>query len=369
MPNQNNAGDICLEEIRNEDVCQDSTASNGANIIEPSVAPSKDPKDDPSQQLTTRNKLLLFEMLLLTLGVMATETTISPALPRIVEQYPEQQTWVPWTLAAYNVVGSVWTPIAGSLGDIYGVKWITLISLVIYLVGEIGCALSKSIFVLIAFRAVQGIGMGVFVLCFAAIKKTFPPKWVPVALGIVSSMFSVGISFGLVGGAGFIKILKHTRWEYVFFFYVPFIVFAIVAFFFTMPPVKVDKSRKIDVIGAVLLAIGVTAFLIGLTLSETRGWKDGAVLGLIIGGVFMMGVFAAAECFIKDPLVDIRLLVTRDLLLMGIVSFLVGFALFATFQTLPFLYQIKFRISDPLTVGLLLLPALGSTRSSRSASL
>eukprot|EP00727_Mastigamoeba_balamuthi_P003992 m51a1_g13590 hypothetical protein (323) ;mRNA; r:176-1299 len=322
MSDKITAGDIRLEEIRNEEGCHDScpTAGNRPDCIEPSVAPStKDAKDDPSQQLTTRNKLLLCEMLLLTLGVMATETTISPALPRIVEQYPEQQTWVPWTLAAYNVVGSVWTPIAGSLGDIYGVKWITLISLVIYLAGEIGCALSKSIFVLIAFRAVQGIGMGVFVLCFAAIKKTFPPKWVPVALGIVSSMFSVGISFGLVGGAGFIKILKHTRWEYVFFFYVPFIVFAIVAFFFTMPPVKVDKSRKIDVIGAVLLAIGVTAFLIGLTLSETRGWKDGVVLGLIIGGVFMMGVFATAECFIKDPLVDIRLLVTRDLLIMGIV--------------------------------------------------
>eukprot|EP00727_Mastigamoeba_balamuthi_P008375 m51a1_g416 hypothetical protein (572) ;mRNA; r:1332-3206 len=366
MTNQNAGGDICLEEIRKDHVGQDpcATADNSANFIEPSTteptpspAPSsKDAKAEPPQQLSIRNKLLLFEMLLLTLGVMATETTISPALPRIAEQYPEQQSWVPWTLAAYNVVGSVWTPIAGSLGDIFGVKWITLISLVIYLVGEIGCGLSKDIFVLIAFRAVQGIGMGIFVLCFAAIKLTFPPKWVPVALGIVSSMYSVGVSFGLVGGAGFIKILKHTRWEYVFFFYVPFIVIVIVAFYFTMPDVKKDKSRRIDVIGAVLLGIGVTAFLIGLTLSETRGWKDGAVLGLVIGGVFVMGVFVAFECFTKDPLVDIRLLVTRDLLIMGIVSFLVGFSLFSTFQTLPFLYQVKFNIIDPLTVGLLLLP-------------
>eukprot|EP00727_Mastigamoeba_balamuthi_P009862 m51a1_g5499 hypothetical protein (675) ;mRNA; f:352820-355525 len=367
----NSSSDVSLEEIAPPVEGLDANGSPqtpacAVKDIEPSVAASKSPapssKDaaaggpDEPQKLSMRNKLLLFEMLLLTLSVMATETTISPALPRIAEQYPEHQSWVPWTLAAYNVVGSVWTPIAGSLGDIFGVKWITLISLAIYLVGEVGCALSRNIFVLIGFRAVQGVGMGIFVLCFTAIKKSFPPKWVPVSLGIVSSMFSVGVSFGLVGGAGIIKLLKHTRWEYVFFVYVPFILAVIVAFFFTMPDVKKDKSRKVDIIGAVLLGIGVTAFLIGLTLSETRGWKDGVVLGLVIAGVFVLGVFLAVECFIKDPLVDVGLLFTRDLLTIGSVSFLVGFALFSNFQTLPFLYQFKFGCTDPLTVGLLLLP-------------
>eukprot|EP00727_Mastigamoeba_balamuthi_P009063 m51a1_g478 putative glycosyl hydrolase family 20 protein (754) ;mRNA; f:201788-205619 len=232
-------------------------------------------------------------------SVMATEMTVSPALPRISVQYPEYQSWVPWTLAAYNVVGSVWTPIAGSLGDIFGVKWITLVSLCIYLVGQIGCALSRNIFVLIAFRAVQGVGMGIFVLCFTAIKKTFPTRWVPLALGVVSGMFSVGTSFGFVGGAGFIKLLEHTRWEYVFLFYVPFLLIVIVAFYFTMPDVKRDPTRKVDFVGAALLGVGVTALLIGLTLSDTRGWRDGAVLGLVVGGAVVMAAFLAAEFFIK----------------------------------------------------------------------
>eukprot|EP00727_Mastigamoeba_balamuthi_P005901 m51a1_g1930 hypothetical protein (557) ;mRNA; r:893449-895242 len=318
------------------------------------VTPVGSTTDD--QKLSVRNKLLLFEMLLLTMSVMATESTVTPALPRIAEQYPEHQSWVPWTLAAYNVVGSVWTPIAGSLGDIFGVKWVTMASLAIYLVGEIGCALSNSIFMLIGFRAVQGVGMGIFVLCFTAIKHTFPQKWVPVSLGIVSSMFSVGVSFGLVGGAGIIKLLRHTRWEYVFFVYVPFIVVVLIAVYFTMPDVKKDKSRRIDWIGAVPLGIGVTAFLMGLTLSDTRGWTDGAVLGLVIGGVAVLGVFVLVELRVKDPMVDVRLLFTRDMLTIGSVAFFVGFVLFSTFQTQPFLFQFKFGITDPLTVGLLLLP-------------
>eukprot|EP00727_Mastigamoeba_balamuthi_P012845 m51a1_g8183 hypothetical protein (1116) ;mRNA; f:141769-147935 len=320
-----------------------------------SPGPSKEAAPE-EQHLSLRNKLLLVEMLLLTLSVMATEMTVSPALPRISVQYPEYQSWVPWTLAAYNVVGSVWTPIAGSLGDIFGVKWITLVSLCIYLVGQIGCALSRNIFVLIAFRAVQGVGMGIFVLCFTAIKKTFPPRWVPLALGVVSGMFSVGTSFGFVGGAGFIKLLEHTRWEYVFLFYVPFLLVVIVAFYFTMPDVKRDPTRRVDFVGAALLGVGVTALLVGLTLSDTRGWRDGAVLGLVVGGAVVMAAFLAAEFFIKDPMVDVSLLFTRDILTIGCVVMLVGFALFSTFQTLPFLYQFKLGYTDPVAVGLLMLP-------------
>eukprot|EP00727_Mastigamoeba_balamuthi_P005904 m51a1_g1933 hypothetical protein (563) ;mRNA; r:914848-916673 len=359
MTSGNNNGVVPMDEFTPDIGATDSAAAQQQKQ-QPSpsapapVTPVGSTTDD--QKLSVRNKLLLFEMLLLTLSVMATETTVTPALPRITEQYPEHQSWVPWTLAAYNVVGSVWTPIAGSLGDIFGVKWVTMASLAIYLVGEIGCALSNSIFMLIGFRAVQGVGMGIFVLCFTAIKRTFPPKWVPVSLGIVSSMFSVGVSFGLVGGAGIIKLLRHTRWEYVFFVYVPFIVVVLIAMYFTMPDVKTDKSRRIDWIGAVPLGVGVTAFLMGLTLSDTRGWTDGAVLGLVIGGVAVLAVFVLVELRVKDPMVDVRLLFTRDMLTIGSVAFLVGFALFSTFQTLPFLYQFKFGITDPLTVGLLLLP-------------
>eukprot|EP00727_Mastigamoeba_balamuthi_P012846 m51a1_g8184 hypothetical protein (509) ;mRNA; f:148388-150192 len=358
MASLNNSKDTRLTEYPNG-------ADQSSGSLSKSTSPTKlgdikqSPHENGDEKLSTRNKLLLLEMLFLMLSVMATETTISPALPRIAEQYPEQQSWVPWTMAAYNVVGSVWTPIAGSLGDIFGVKWITLISLAIYIVGQVGCAFSRQIFLFIAFRAVQGVGMGIFVLCFTIIKKTFPPKYVPISMGVVSSMFSVGVSFGLVGGAAIIKLLKHTRWEYVFLVYLPIVVVLLIALYFTIPDVETDKSRRVDLVGAALLGVGVTAFLIGMTLSDTRGWTDGAVLGLVIAGAAIIAVFLVVECVVKDPMVDVGLLFTRDIATIGLIAFLVGFSVFAAYQVMPFMYQYKLGHTDPLIIGALLLPIVG----------
>eukprot|EP00727_Mastigamoeba_balamuthi_P014334 m51a1_g9525 hypothetical protein (543) ;mRNA; r:761927-763718 len=308
--------------------------------------------------LTKRHVLLIVEMLLLTLSVMATEATISPAIPKLAVQYPKHQSWVPWTLTAYNVVGAVWTPLAGSLGDIFGVKWITLLSLAVYLAGEVGCALSRSIFVLIAFRGVQGVGMGIFTLCFTAIKRSFPARFVPLALGIVSSMFSVGISFGFVGGAAIIRALDdaRVRWEYVFFFYVPFIVAVIAAFYFTMPEIRRNRGRRVDVAGAAVLSVAVVCFLFGLTFSEDRGWRDPLVLCLTAIGLVGFVAFAIVERFIRDPLVNTELFCTRNLLTIGCVSFLIGISMFSCFQILPYLYQFRLGIADPVEIGCVLLP-------------
>eukprot|EP00727_Mastigamoeba_balamuthi_P004469 m51a1_g1402 hypothetical protein (548) ;mRNA; r:496344-498332 len=320
-------------------------------------ATPKKEEEKKEPQITWRHRALLIEMLLLTLSVMATETTISPALPRLTEQYPEHADWVPWTLTAYNIVGAVWTPIAGSMGDIFGVKWITLASLVVYLIGEIGCALAKDIFVLIAFRGVQGVGMGVFVLCFTAIKKTFPPRMIPIALGIVSSMFSVGTSFGFVVGAAIIKGLAPvTRWEYVFFVYVPFILVVIVAYYFTMENTERDHGRRVDYVGAAILSVAVIALLLGLTFSSTRGWTDAAVLALVIVGALMFGVFMVAELFVADPMVDPKLFFTRNLFVNALVALFVGFMMFGSFQVLPYLYQFNFKVTDAVTMGCMLLP-------------
>eukprot|EP00727_Mastigamoeba_balamuthi_P011509 m51a1_g6981 hypothetical protein (543) ;mRNA; r:137395-139331 len=334
------------------------SSADNASVAGPDGAISRDAAPDPKQKLTVRQVLLLVEMLLLALSVMATETTISPALPRLTMQYPDHQSWVPWTMTAYNVVGAVWTPLAGSLGDIFGVKWITIASLVVYLVGEIGCGLARDIFVLIVFRAIQGVGMGIFILCFSAIKKTFPKGFVPVAVGIISSMFSVGVSFGFIGGAAIIKGLESagTRWEYVFLCYIPFLVLVIIAFFFTMPNIPRTQGRRIDPIGSVLLSIAVIMILCGLTLSESRGWKDAVVLCLVIIGCAVFVGFVVTEKFIKDPLVDVALLLQRNLLTVGCVSFIVGMCMFSFFQMLPYIYQFKFGYTDPIKIGLLLLP-------------
>eukprot|EP00727_Mastigamoeba_balamuthi_P002604 m51a1_g12340 hypothetical protein (574) ;mRNA; f:508131-510377 len=297
-----------------------------------------DPKNTNAATLQLRHVALLVEMLFLSY----VEMCLVPALPKISEKWKDNAHWVPWVLSAYNIAGAVWTPIAGSLADIYGPKWVAIGSLTMYAAGQIGCALAPNLWTLIAFRALQGFGMAIFVLCFAIIRVTFPTRIVPVAIGSISAMFSVGMCIGLVGGALAMDRMEH--WQNVFWTSFPVITSVALAFTFTMPNFHgVNSKRRPDFAGALLIACGITCFLIGVTLSSEWTWVDWKTLLLVGGGLGILVVFVAVELVVRDPLVSIRLLLRRNLALSAIVAFTVGLALFSLFQVVPYL------LGDPET--------------------
>ena len=96
-------------------------------------------------------------------------------------EFPEDSQWVSWVLSAYLLTGAVATPLLGRLGDIHGKKRVMILSMIGYTIGLVGCAFSTSMSMLIAFRAVQGIGMGMFPLAFGIIRDTFPKRLIPAA--------------------------------------------------------------------------------------------------------------------------------------------------------------------------------------------
>ena len=108
------------------------------------------------------------------------QTMVVPALPVLQRSLHTSTTWATWVLTVFLLVASVATPIVGRLGDQYGKERLLAISLLIFLVGCIGCAVAWNIWSLIAFRAVAGAGGGVFPLSFAIIRDEFPPERVGV---------------------------------------------------------------------------------------------------------------------------------------------------------------------------------------------
>jgi len=139
---------------------------------------------EPIDKLTLKgNGIILLNMAMMAMMVMFVEIMLVPALPLIAQEFPQDASWIAWVLAAYMLVGAVATPLIGRLGDMYGRKRILLVSMSFYMLGLVGCAFAWSIPSLIAFRAVQGLGMGMFSLAFGIVRDTFPTKVIPMALG------------------------------------------------------------------------------------------------------------------------------------------------------------------------------------------
>jgi MFS family permease len=301
--------------------------------------------------------------------VMFIEIMLVPALPYVGADFNNFQ-WISWVLSIYLLVGAVATPLAGRLGDMYGKKKIMLYVMGIYIVGLIGSGFSldisralfgeTSIFVLIFFRGVQGVGMGMFPLAFGIIRDTFPKEKIPTAIGTVSAMFSVGVSLGLLGG-GYITSVGH--WYDAFHVVVPFFVaLAILTVFLIKDPIVV-KRGSLDMAGATTMGIGVFSLLLGLTQGQEWGWTSPLVLGLFVLALAMFAFFTKLELRTRDPIVRLSMFKNRGVLDASITAVFIGFCMFLMFQTLPFFLETPkvaggfFGISDTFVIGLYMFPS------------
>jgi MFS family permease len=218
----------------------------------------------------THYNVTLFVLALACTAFAVMQTMVIPALPVLQRELNTTTTWVTWVLTAFLLVGAVATPILGKLGDQFGKERLLAISLLIFLVGCLGCAVAWSIWSLISFRALSGAGAGVFPLSIAIIRDEFPPEKIGVGIGLVSATFGVGGGFGIVF-AGLIVDNLSWRWLFIVGAIITGIAMALVHRFVPESPIKTPS--RIDVAGAVLLSVALICLLVAL--SEGEAWGAG----------------------------------------------------------------------------------------------
>src|SRR4051794_4224325 len=148
-----------------------------------------------------------YNLTLLVLAISAltyalAQTMVAPALPEIQQALHTSTTTVTYVLTAYLLTASVATPIVGRLGDMFGKQRMLLVTLVFFGLGSLVAALSHSIGVLVAGRAIQGVGGAVFPLAFGIIRDEFPPEKVATAIGLISATFGIGGGLRVVAWGG-----------------------------------------------------------------------------------------------------------------------------------------------------------------------
>ena len=260
------------------------------------------------------------------------QTMVIPALPVLQRELDTTTTWATWVLTVFLLVASVATPILSKLGDQYGKERLLIISLSLFLAGSIGGAIAWNIGSLIAFRALAGTGAAVFPLSFAIIRDEFPPDKVGVGIGLVSAVFGIGGGFGVVLSG---LIVDHLSWRWLFVFGSIGIALSIAMVVRFVPESPIKTRTRVDVPGAVLLSAGLVAFLVALTEGESWGWTSGRILGLFALAAVSLFAWGVVELRVPEPMVDMRMLARRTVLLTNITGLITGFAIFSVFVLLP----------------------------------
>ncbi|MFN8110689.1 MAG: MFS transporter [Thermoleophilia bacterium] len=264
------------------------------------------------------------------------QTLVVPALPSLQRDLHTTNTWVTWVFTGFLLTSAICTPLLGKLGDMHGKKRMLVVSIAVFGVGTVLCALSGSIAMLIAARGLQGAGGAIFPLSFGIIRDELPRERVGVGLGLLSATFGVG------GGAGLVLsgvILQHLSWPWLFWIGAMPVVVSVVLVARLIPESPVRTPSKLDLPGAVVLSGALAALLVALSEGERWGWLSVTTLGVFALAAVLTVVWVLIELRVDSPMVDIAMMRDRAVLWTNVGAFLTGVAMFGTFLLVPTFVQ------------------------------
>jgi EmrB/QacA subfamily drug resistance transporter len=280
---------------------------------------------------------------------------ITVALPRIGDDLDASTSTLLWTLNAY-LLAFVSPMIAiGRFADIFGRRKLALVGIVLFVAASAACAGAPNDLFLIAARIVQGVGGGIiFTVSVSIVNNAFPPEERAKALGIWSGVGLAGSALGpFVAGI----LTEFASWRWFFFLNVPI---GIVTFFITVAAVEESRDPTftggIDWTGFATLTVGFVLFILGLQQSGNEGWGSVVVIGPIVVGLVLLGLFVLNELRVKRRVPLVQFSLFRDVRFAGasVVAFL-GNWMFGVILFFLTLYLQNVLELDPLAAGVVFL--------------
>jgi EmrB/QacA subfamily drug resistance transporter len=252
-------------------------------------------------------RTILFGVVLAMLLGALDQTIVATALPTIGRELNDVHS-LSWVVTAYLLTATAVTPLYGKLSDVHGRRAMLLIAIGIFLVGSVVCGLSKNIYLLIAARALQGVGGGGLIsLGQTIIGDVIPPRERGKYQAYFASVFvTASIAGPVLGGV----LAEHLHWSFIFWINLPL---GAAAYAMTNRVLKLlprhDRKHKIDVIGALLMVVATVALLLALTWGGTTyAWDSAAIVGLFAVSAIAWVFFGVRISRAPEPFIPLSVL-------------------------------------------------------------
>jgi EmrB/QacA subfamily drug resistance transporter len=307
----------------------------------------------PSQR---RRRLAFYVLCLAMLMIVLDLTIVNVALPSIRADLGFSTTSLAWVVNAYLLAFTGFLLLAGRLGDLYGQRRLFLVGIVVFTAASLVCGLSQTQGMLIAARALQGVGgaIGTAVPLSLTILLFPEPGERAKAIGIAGVIAAGGGSLGvLLGGV----LTDALDWHWIFLVNVPIGAVLVLLGLRLLPADPGRPTREpLDVLGASMVTVAVVLAVYAIVEGDGAGWTSAQTLGLLGGSVALLAGFVWHERRTAAPLIPFGIFRIRSVAASNTIGALVAAVEFGWFFTLALYMQLVLGYS-PLQVGLAFLPA------------
>jgi len=290
------------------------------------------------------------------LGMLMVNTfVVNVALPAMARDFDVELSTAQWIVSGFVLALGVLPIAAGRLGDILGRREVYLAGLVVFIASSLACAMARDVYVLIAFRVLQGAGAAIMQpATLSIVTHSFPVEERGMAIGIWSGVSGLGLIFGPVLGG----LLVHgDYWRLVFLVNVPLGAFALIMAYRFVPKSRDDSApRVIDWLGVVLLSTALLLVMFAVTRGNSDGWRSPLILGCFATGSLVFPLFVVVERASRYPLVDLSLFRGTTFVMACVSAFLFSAAVFGS-QPYTSLFMQNYWGLTPLEAGLAFLPS------------
>ncbi|WEK54792.1 MAG: MDR family MFS transporter [Candidatus Cohnella colombiensis] len=291
-------------------------------------------------------------------------TAVNVALPKFLTTFstPDKMlsySVVQWTVIGYALAQAAVIPLAGWLSDRFGAKRVFLISIGLFTISSVLCALANTIEMLIAFRIIQGLGGGVVApIAMAFVYRLAPPSKVGAMMGMMGVPILLAPALGPVL-AGW--LVEYHSWEWIFLLNLPIGIIGIIMGIRSLPNIARQAVPSLDRLGMILgplafaaLVYGVSSGGIDLETGESTWTNMETIVGIGVGAVALV-LFIIVELRKRDPLLELRVFRSGNFTKGIIVQWVSQIAMFGTLFLVPLFLQ-QAQGYTPFETGMIMLP-------------
>lgn len=315
------------------------------------------PSDAAPLLLTKRRIWIIFSALIAGMLLASLDQTIvSTAMPTIVGELGGVSHQV-WITTAYILATTIVMPIYGKFGDVLGRRRLFMLAIAIFTVASIGCAFATDFWMLVVFRALQGLGGGgLMILSQAIIADIVPASERGKYLGPLGGIFGLAAIGGPLLGGFFVD---HLTWQWAFYINIPvgIAAFLIAAFALRLPNKRADKP--IDWLGVLFLSAATTCliFFTDFGGSADFGWDSMATWAWGLGLLAAASAFVFTESRAADPVMPLSMFRNPVFVNATAIGLALGIGMFAAIGFIPTFLQMSSGTSAAAS-GLLMLPMM-----------